>query len=42
MSYDWSFISENEDKYDSGTKATTPNKTKGMPDHAIFKVELEL
>lgn len=41
-SYDWSFIDKHKEGYDLGTKATTPNKTKGMPDHAIFKVELDL
>ncbi len=39
--YDWNFINNHVNEYNSGTKET-PNKTKGMPDHAIFKVELAL
>lgn len=41
-SYDWSYIGRYKKLYGEGTVATTPNKTKGMPDHAIFKVELAL
>lgn len=40
--YDWSYIANRVDKYESETNSTTPNKTKGIPDHAIFKVKLEL
>lgn len=41
-SYDWSFIDNHKEKYDERTTSTTRKKTKGMPDHAIFKVELKL
>ena len=31
-----------KNRYDLGAKATTHNKTKGMPDYTIYKVELDL
>lgn len=34
--YDWSFISN--PMYGSNIKKETPNKIKGLPDHAILKV----
>jgi len=38
VKYDWNFI--NSIRYKCGITAETPKKTKGLPDHAILKVEI--
>lgn len=41
-SYDWSFIDNHKEIYGDEMKSLTRKKPVGMPDHAIFKVELKL
>lgn len=38
VNYDWSFI--NSLRYKAGVSADTANKSNGLPDHAILKVEI--
>lgn len=37
--YDWTFI--NEHRYKTGIRADSERKSKGLPDHAILKVDIE-
>ena len=39
VEYDWSFI--NDLRYKSGIRADSERKIKGLPDHAILKVDIE-